>query len=96
MTDRPPDTLRSLASRLDIDPPPATNHGVDWALPLVAALRDRGVGVLLKLDVERTGDTATVVLSGPGLEGEFIRRDGPTLGATLEIALTELGRRGWD
>ena len=96
MTDQPSGAFRSLASRLGVDPPPATDHGVDWALPVIASLQDRGVNVLLKLDGERTSDTATVVLSGPRLEGEFIRRDGPTLGTTLATALTELECGGWD
>lgn len=51
------------------------------------------MNVLLKVDGERSADTATVVLSGATLKGEFIRRDGPTLSTTLVVVLEELDHR---
>jgi hypothetical protein len=86
-------SVRSLAKRLDVDPPDEIGDGVDWALPIISSLRDRGLSVLLKLDGDRPAQPATVVVSGPVLEGEFIRGDGETLGATLSAVFDELETR---
>lgn len=89
------DSLRLIANRLGVEPPTKVDDGVDWALPIIAELRVNGLNTLIKLDGERLSDPATVVLSGPLLEGNFVRRDGPTLGETLASALDELAQRGW-
>lgn len=81
------EVVRSLARRVGVAEP-VVDDGFDWSTALVAELADRGANLLLQLDGDRPCDRrVTVLLSGSLLEGEFIRREGATVGAALSEVL---------
>lgn len=75
--------VRSLARRVGVAEP-EVDSGFDWSSPLVEALAERGANLLVQVDGDRPHDRrVTVLLSGPLLEGDFLRREGATIGSTL-------------
>ena len=81
------EVLAALARRLGVDVDLEVGDGFDWSFPLVSALVDQGANLLVQVDGERDGDLVTVLLSGSLLEGDFIRREGRSVGATLAEVL---------
>lgn len=86
--------VRLLARRVGVDSPVEVGDGVDWALPLVRALMERGVNVLIKFDGDRSADPVTVVVSGRLQGDEFVRRDGTSAGDTLVEVFAEIALGG--
>ena len=79
--------VHSLARRVDV-PEPVIDDGFDWSEALVAALVARGANVLVQVDGDRPSETqVTVLISGSLLRGDFLRREGSTVGAALSEAL---------
>lgn len=84
--------VATLAARLGVDPGGAEPATV--LLAVVEALRRQGFVVVLKWDGERhpeVGDNGpyTAMLSRPGLDQLFFRRDDETLVGALEAVLRE-------
>lgn len=82
-------SVAALAERLGVAAPSTRPVGVDWALPIVSALGERGATVLVKSDGERHSSPFTAVVSGLR-GGGFVRRDGTDVARCLMAAFAAL------
>ena len=95
--------LGEVAKRLGISPLPESWANIDAWLPVIEKIQGDGSNVILKWDGGRTLSSefahgaCTVVISGGGLQSQFIRRDADLITDALSWALIEYAqlRHGW-
>lgn len=88
------DALSLICSELSIEP------GQEWSSiesvwPILERMRSEGAVVVVKLDGERTQKPYTVLVSGEGLQGDWIRRDSDSLNTALSGVVIEYAERVW-